>query len=397
MADVLLISTADWNHPIWTNKQHVACALADLGHRVLYVESLGLRAIRVDVADSRRLLTRILSGLRPPHEVRPGVWCWSPLVWPGARSPWMMALNRLVFRLGLALVQSLLRWRSNWVWTYNPKTLAYYRPSDDQLVIYHCVDDIQSQPGMSRVDLSIWEDQLCQRADLVFTTSPALQESRSRLNPQTHFFPNVADHGHFVRVLTDRRLAIPDDLTCIPNPRIGFVGAISDYKLDLQLLAALAASRPNWSLVMIGPIGEGEGSTDLSCFDGMTNVYFLGTRPYDMLPAYLKGIDVALLPLRKNSYTHAMFPMKFFEYLSAGLPVVATDIDSLSAYPNVVHLVAPEPQLFLDGIQRALAEAGDLAARKERSAFASKFNYRSRTMAMLGCISQISTAFNLGF
>jgi glycosyltransferase involved in cell wall biosynthesis len=389
VADIILLATADWDHPIWTNKQHVACALADLGHRVLYVESLGLRPVRADVADSRRILARFRKGLRPPRQVRTGVWCWSPLVLPGARHPLAIGINRLLFRVGLGMARRWLGWQPALVWTYNPKTLAYYRSSSETKLVYHCVDDIQSQPDMDARDISKWEMQLCEASDVVFTTSPALYESRQCFNPNTFFFPNVADHEHFKRAMGEE-LEVPNDLQRIPSPRIGFVGAISQYKVDFGLMAEIISRRPDWSWVMIGPVGEGEGATDLSMFKGLDNVYFLGTRSYSSLPCYLKGLDVALLPLRKNSYTHSMFPMKFFEYLSAGLPVVATDIDCLRPYAQVASLVAPDPETFLAGIEAAVQASSDLVSRNARSSFASQFTYRRRTIEMLEHIPGVS-------
>ena len=391
MADILLISTADWDHPIWTNKQHVACALAELGHRVLYVESLGLRAVRVDGSDYRRVLKRLGKGLCPPRQVRPGLWCWSPLVLPGARGPLALRISRLAFQLGLRLATWMLGWSPAWIWTYNPKTLAYYKPAGGKLLVYHCVDDIQTQPGMNSVDISSWESQLCQRSDIVFTTSPALQESRQPFNRRTFYFPNVADHVHFARALSDT-LQLPQDLASIPGPRIGFIGAISQYKLDFQLLATMVARTPHYSWVMVGPVGEGEGSTDLSLFRGLRNVHFLGTRPYEQLPALLKGFDVAILPLQKNAYTHSMFPMKFFEYLGAGMPVVASDIDSLLPYADVATLVAPQPDPFLEAIDNALRKCSDVEERRRRSSFAAQFNYQSRTKAMLECIEDFQSS-----
>lgn len=386
MADILLLATADWDHPIWTNKQHVACALAELDHRVLYVESLGLRHMRADRSDLRRILVRLLKGLMPPRKVRPGVWCWSPLVLPGVRHPMAIGINRFLFSTGLRIACCWLRWQPSLVWTYNPKTLAYYQPPNTISLVYHCVDDIQSQPDMDAVDISRWEQQLCRVSDVVFTTSPALQKSRLRYNCNTYFSPNVADHQHFSSAMSEN-LIVPKELQQIPEPRIGFIGSISQYKLDFELIAEIVTRRCDWSWVMIGPIGEGEGSTNLSMFRGMSNLHFLGIRSYSSLPSYLKGFDVALLPLRKNSYTHSMFPMKFFEYLSAGLPVVSTDIDCLRPYSHVASLVAPEPDQFLASIEAVLCTCRDPVMRQSRLVFSSQFTYLRRTAEMLDRIS----------
>ncbi len=389
MADITLLATADWDHPLWTNKQHVACSLAELGHRVLYVESLGLRPPRQAPrgpaaaqarSDRGRIWRRLRHGLRPPRRVRPGLWVWSPLVLPGARGGAALAFNRLVLALGLALWHRLLGLRADWLWTYNPLTLAVLEPRPWRRLIYHGVDAIQAQPGMPAAAIEHWEQRLCRRADAVFVTSPDLLRRLAPLNPHTRFYPNVADGAHFARAL-DPALPVPAELAAIPAPRLGFVGAISAYKLDLALLEQLARAHPDWSLVLIGPVGEGDPDTDVAALAALANVHLLGPRPYAALPAYLKGFDLGLLPLRLNAYTQAMFPMKFFEYLAAGLPVVASPIDALQPFADLALLGEPTPAAFGAAIAAALAGQGP--SRQRRLAGAAAHTYRGRTEAML--------------
>jgi glycosyltransferase involved in cell wall biosynthesis len=380
MADITLLSTADWDHPLWTNKQHVACALADLGHRVLYVESLGLRAMRRGGSDRRRVLRRLRRGLRPPRQVRPGLWVWAPLVLPGAHSGWARWLNRRMVAAGLALWRRWCGLDRDWLWTYNPRTLEVIDPDGFDRLIYHCVDAIQAQPDMPSEAIERWEERLCRRADVVFVTSPQLRAHLAPFNPRTFLYPNVADGKHFAEALNPD-LPVPAELAALPRPRIGFVGAISSYKLDLALLASLARRRPHWSFVLIGPVGEGDPGTDVSELRALANVHFLGTRPYADLPACLKAFDVGLLPLRLTPYTQAMFPMKFFEYLAAGLPVVATPIDALRPFASLALLPELEPGAFLDAIERALAGGGPQL--ETRLAGAAGHTYRGRTEAML--------------
>ena len=150
MADIVLLSTADWDHPLWTNKQHVACALAAEGERVLYVESLGLRSVQVKSQDFRRILRRLFLGLRPLRSVRPGIWVLSPLVLPGGSQGLALRLNRLMVRFYVSLACWLLRFRSPWLWTYNPLTLLYLPLKGFALSIYHAVDAVQEQPCMPK-------------------------------------------------------------------------------------------------------------------------------------------------------------------------------------------------------------------------------------------------------
>jgi glycosyltransferase involved in cell wall biosynthesis len=395
MADITLLATADWDHPLWTNKQHVACTLVQLGHRVLYVESLGLRPPRAGprapaavqaASDRRRIWRRLRHGLRPPRQVRPGLWVWSPLVLPGAQGGWPLRGNRLMLRLGLAAWRRLLGLRADWLWTYNPMTLAVLDPDPWRLLIYHCVDAIQNQPGMSVAAIEPWEERLCRRADAVFVTSPALQRRLAPFHPQVQFDPNVADGGHFAQAL-DSALALPEELAGIPAPRLGFVGAISAYKLDLPLLEQLARAHPEWSLVLIGPVGEGDPQTDVGTLAALANVHLLGPRSYATLPAYLKGFDLGLLPLRRNAYTQAMFPMKFFEYLAAGLPVVATAIDALAPFRQAALLCEPRADAFAAAIEQALGGGGpDLAARLD---LAAAHTYQARTRRMLARLERL--------
>ena len=385
-ADVTLLATADWDHPLWTNKQHVACSLAELGHRVLYVESLGLRALRAGGSDWRRVLQRLRHGLRPPRQVRERLWVWSPLVLPGASGGVATWLNRQVLRLGLARCRRRLGLRRDWLWTYNPRTLEVLDARPYSRLVYHCVDAIQAQPDMPAAAIDRAEARLCAEADAVFVTSPQLLADLRALNPATLHYPNVADGAHFARAM-DPALAVPAELAALPAPRIGFVGAISAYKLDLTLLETLARRHPHWSFVLIGPVGEGDPSTDVAALAALGNVHLLGTRPYNALPAYLKGLDLGLLPLRLTPYTQAMFPMKFFEYLAAGLPVVATAIDALQPFASLALLRPPTAEAFATAIAAALRGEGPALA--ERLAGAAAHTYRGRTEAMLQDLSRL--------
>ena len=395
MADITLLATADWDHPLWTNKQHVACGLAELGHRVLYVESLGLRPPRQGPkgpaptqarSDRARIWRRLRHGLLPPRQVRPGLWVWSPLVLPGAHRGFALRCNRLLLGLGLAVWRLLLGLRADWIWTYNPMTLAVLDPRPWRRLIYHCVDAIDKQPDMPAAEMKHWEEKLCRAADVVFVTSPKLLQDLLPLNPLTFFYANVADVGHFAQAM-QAHLSVPDDVAFLPTPRIGFVGACSAYKLALTSLALLAQKHPEWCFVMIGPVGEGDPETDILELQRLTNVHFLGTRSYASLPSYMKAFDVGLLPLQLNHYTQAMFPMKFFEYLAAGLPVVATAIESLQAHDDLALLCQPTAEGFEVAIARALA--GEGPSLDKRLAGAHAHTYSQRTKAMLAHISAL--------
>ena len=386
MADFVILATADWDHPLWTNKQHTALSLIDHGHRVLYVESLGLRPPRASVADSRRILRRLQRVLRPPRKVKGNLWIWSPLVVPGGNRGFILALNRFLVRIGLSIIIRHLCFKSPLLWTYNPLSLLYLSLTDFQASIYHCVDSIQDQPGMPSALIRRSERDLCVVVDAVFTTSPELQQRLELLNKQTYFFGNVVDAKHFRRAF-ELDLPCPKDLSLIPKPRILFIGALDSYKINLVMMEELILKTPNWSYVLVGPIAECDASTDLSSVTALSNVFWFDTRPYKELPDWLAHSDVALLPLHQNDYTRFMFPMKFFEYLASGCSTVATSIPSLQAHSDVAQLCEPSAIQFEIAIRKALqGEGPDTEKMLER---ASQSTYEQRTKSMLKVLNRL--------
>ena len=130
---------------------------------------------------------------------------------------------------------------------------------------------------------------------------------------------------------------------------------LSDFKVDFPLLLKLASQRPDFHLVFIGDERVGQRSVVLKQLGDLPNVHLLGWRAYYRLPDYFRGLDVGLLPLRANDYTRAVFPMKFFEYLAAGLPVVASPLPALEVYGEL-HRRTANDDAFIAGIEEVLAD-----------------------------------------
>lgn len=392
MRDIVLLSTADWDNPFWTNKQHMAVHLAAAGYRVLYIDSLGLRRPSLQAQDTSRMAKRLRRGLRPPRKVRENIWVLSPLVVPWQGTALVRHFNKIWLTCSLALARAYLGMHPDILWTYNPLTLDILEVRVFRHLVYHCVDDIKAQPGMPAEIIAAAEPRLIAAADIVFCSAPKLAEYCRGFNAHTHFFPNVADYDHFAQALTDTTV-IPEDLARIPRPRIGFIGALSAYKVDFQLLRHLALARPDWSIVLIGKVGEGDPWTDPTVLEGLKNLTMLGPRDYALLPHYLKGIDVALLPNPINPYTAGMFPMKFFEYLAAGKPVVATDLPALQDYRTLAY-IGETPDGFVHQIDLALQEGE--AARERRLAVARDHTYAKRLQRMLVLVEGLETGRRVG-
>lgn len=339
--DIVVLSTADWDHPFWTNKQHVSCSLVRFGHRVLYIESPGLRPIRVEASDLRRVWKRLFRAFSPPRRVDRNLWVCSPLLIPAARGTMARALNYIIFQSFLFVWRSFLGWRNHCLWTYLPTTLDYLSPSSFERSVYHCVDDISAQPCMSSAYIQKREISLCRRVNQVFTTSPSLYAACVRWNKHCKDYGNVADVNHFARarLLRDQG-SVPSDLADITGPILMFIGAISGYKLDFELISQTAEACLTWTFVMIGRIGEGDPETYLDAIKERSNIRLIGPRCYHELPGYLASADMAWLPCKINRYTTSMFPMKFFEYLSAGCSVISTPLPALQSYQQWYHQIS---------------------------------------------------------
>lgn len=329
--DILIFSTADWDNPFWTNKQHMAKTFEANGHRVIYVDSLGLRKPTGSSKDLKRIFKRLFSLFKPYSKVSDNIWRVRPFVIPLHSNKFIGLLNKWLLKLTLAIVKKSLRFSSHLIWTYSPVSVDVIKNLKNHNVVYHCVDDLRAVPGIDSELIETKEKELCSLAVTVFTTSQALYQRLKVLNENTFYHNNVCDYEHF-SMAKQNFLDEPEELKDINRPTILFIGAISNYKLNTDLIEYIAKKRPRWNWVMIGQVGEGEPGSDVNNLHSHKNIHFLGPKPYSQLPSYIKYSDVCVIPAILNKYTESMFPMKFFEYLSAGKQVVSTDLSSLKSY-----------------------------------------------------------------
>jgi UDP-galactopyranose mutase len=204
------------------------------------------------------------------------------------------------------------------LWYYTPIALAFTNHLDPLCVVYDCMDELAAFKGASKA-LKAWEAQLFNRADVVFTGGQSLYEAKQHQHPNVHAFPSSIDVAHFAQA---KSITLdPPDQACIAHPRLGFYGVI-DERMNLELIEGIAQAKPDWQLVLIGPIAKID-SKDLPC---RSNIHYLGSKSYQELPHYIAHWNVALLPFVLNESTRFISPTKTPEYLAAGKPVVSTSI-----------------------------------------------------------------------
>ena len=381
--DYILFATADWDAPYWTNKQHMAVQLAKAGYRVLYIESIGLRAPSLGSGrDLSRISRRLKRGLQKPRNVAENIWVLSPLALPFKHHhPVVRAFNQGWLSRTIQRFVRAQQFRQPLIWTYHPFMLETIANLQHSTLVYHCVDDLSVVPGINLQAFNAEEQRLLKQAHIVFTTSPALSEKCGIQNSNTHYLPNVVDAEHFARARNAGPL--PEDLADIPEPRIVYCGALSDFKVDFQLLHTVAEQRPDWHWVLIGDEREGQQSEQVAALRTMTNVHFLGHKPYSVLPDYLRGMAVGTLPSLINEYTRAMFPMKYYEYLAAGLPVVATPLEFTKTCQNGL-LVADTAAAFIQALEQQMVR-GRLTD-QEATAFVADNTWEARLGKMMQVI-----------
>lgn len=233
-------------------------------------------------------------------------------------------------------------------WHYTPMLLPASLGLPRELVVYDCMDELSSFL-FAPPELAERERRLLDEADVVFTGGRSLYEAKRSRHPNVHAFPSSVDVAHFEQARAP--LPPPADQARIARPRIGYCGVI-DERMDRALIAGLARRRPDWQLIMLGPVVK----IDPAELPRAPNIHYLGLKTYQELPAYLAGWDCAVLPFARNEATRHISPTKTPEYLAAGKPVVSTSIrDVVEPYGRLgLVQIADEEGAFEAALERAL-------------------------------------------
>ncbi len=244
-------------------------------------------------------------------------------------------------------------------WYYSPMALDFSDHLQPLLTVYDCMDELSAFNG-APPQLVRKESRLFAKADIVFTGGHNLYKAKKGQHPNIHPFPSSIDKAHFAQARFDKE--DPGDQASIPHPRMGFYGVI-DERFNIELLGALAAMKPDWHFIMLGPVVK----INPSALPKNNNIHYLGSKSYNVLPAYLGGWDVAIMPFALNRATEFISPTKTPEFLAGGKQVVSTSIkDVVDPYgvSGLVH-IADTAEDFAAAISQCLNRADSIGWMKK--------------------------------
>lgn len=348
MRQIVCLSTANW-HNIPTRKQQIMGRIKDA--EILYFDPpvTILAPLKDKTVSDRMSLFK-----KPGEKVMDNITVYAmPPVLPLYNKN--RRINRINQRRLAAFVNEKMKqhgFKDPLLWVYHPSSCDAVDKIPHSALVYDCVDRHSAYPGLISPEVvDGMEAALCKKCDVVFATAQGLYDTLSKYNPNTYLIPNGVNYELFSRV-DDPALPVPTDLFRIEKPVLGFVGALQEC-IDYDLVSFAADRHPEWSFVFIGPKLPG---ADISALENRPNIHLLGKKPYKEVVNYLACFDVCLNLFRPNSLSKDVSPLKFYEYLATGKPILSTpQPDQVLQYADVVY-IASSPEEFEEKCAQAIKE-----------------------------------------
>lgn len=378
---IIIFSSTDWDG-VWGSRQQVALELARRGHRVLFVEQMAGLEHFAKYPDLR--IRRRQRGQTGLHVVEENLWLATPPpLLPGRYYvPAIARLNAWITALWLRPILRRLHFTQPILWLYQPEQVFLAQKFNEQALVYHCIDEFTvGTSGRKRAVIAYLEELLLRQAGVVFANSQLTFERKRPFNPHTYRIPSGVDVAHFAAAARDD-LPAHTAVAHLPHPILMFVGNVCE-KLDAPLLERVASEHPLASLVLVGQIFS--NTIDLSRLRQHKNVYLLGKYPFTEIPAFLRGADLCLLPYVQNEDALYRSPLKLYEYLATGKPILSTPHPEVAEFANFVT-IAPLGE-FSGEIDKALAK-DTVNDKKTRLVEAAKHSWQKRVDVMLANLAE---------
>ncbi|MEO9895338.1 MAG: glycosyltransferase [Paracoccaceae bacterium] len=270
-------------------------------------------------------------------------------------------------------------------WVFEPASIQHLPHLPKGPVVYDCIDYWAGYfPEGSRRHTVInqMDQAMAERADVVFAGSDMVFERHKAFNAQTHLIRHAADFGHFNSAASDSA-GVHTGLQHLSDQKVIGLCGILDKRVDVVSMAAIAARRPDWHLVFVGPVQD---NLDVSAFDGLPNVTLTGMADVSDLPLYIKGFDVCLIPYLIDEFVRGIYPLKLHEYLATGKPVVSTPIPAVMPHSDLVWIAEGADKLE-QAIEQAMQD-NDPDRVAARIALARDNNWEGRVEDKLNVIRE---------
>lgn len=350
MKQIVCLSTSPW-YPIPTRKQQVMSRLNNA--QVLYFDPSVSYLAPFKDANAREKLHAYKNSAVKPKE---NIWVYSlPPVFPFFNR--FRFINRINQKRMARYVNKKMKdhgFINPIVWVYSPVTCDAVEHISHRALVYDCVDRHSAYGGQMNPKLvDAMEMELARKSDMVFATAASLCKRLQEVNAAAAFIPNGANYERFATAAQPQ--PVPEDMIGLEGPILGFVGALQAC-ISYNLIVAAAKARPNWNFVLIG--GKKPG-VDLAELEALPNVYFLGLKPNEQLPQYMAQFDVCLNLFASSDLSKDVSPLKFYEYLATGKPIVSTpQPDQILQFSPIIH-IADNEETFIHACEAALEDTGE--------------------------------------
>jgi glycosyltransferase involved in cell wall biosynthesis len=394
--DIIVMGIQAWDIEIGSNCKNIAAQMAK-HNRVLYVNPPMDRVSRYRERHTEKIKKRIAvkKGLENDLvEIGDTMWNLYPktmtesinLVKSKGLFDWLNRINAKRFTSDIKSAIERLGFTDYIIFNDSSMFLGQHIKTflEPSFYVYYMRDYLTKNPYWRKNGVRL-EPKLIQIADCVVNNSTLYTEYGKQFTPHSYMVGQGCDTSLFNDEVRD--ITIPKDLKGIPGPIIGYVGFLSSRRLSIEILVHVAKSKPDWSVVLVGPEDDKFNASELHEID---NVYFLGSRDASELPNYIKGFDVAINPQLINEATMGNYPRKIDEYLAMGKPTVASATKAMEYFKDYTYL-GLTPEDYVELIEKALSE-NNAALEKKRKAFGLSHSWENNVNEIYNCILQVEKA-----
>jgi len=341
---IVCFSVNDWDD-IPSSKFHIMKHLGK-SRTVLYIDTIGLRNPTLSSRDAKRAVSKLKKSLRGLRHVETNIYVWSPIAIPYHNITLATWFNSWCIATQVKRYVSKLKMTDPVVWSYLPNAIGIIEKLGFSPVIYHCIDDYADFTGVPKMAFEQMERRMLQTADLTVVSAKKLLERRRPYARKIAYIPHGVNLKDFCESLKDKRHL--EDLENVRRPIAGLVGRIADW-VDLSLIVRCAKELRHWSFVLVGP-----SNVDLRPYSSIPNLYFLGKKDYKDIPHYIQSFDVCLMPYRNIPRIATANPLKMYEYLALGKPIVTVSVDEIGEFVSLLTIAKPSE--FSRAIETAYGE-----------------------------------------